>query len=100
MKAIEEDFVLETTKKKKDKTKSKKWDKCLADYKNYFNECKIHYKNSQKGDQTALSLYPYMRDKWEVLKKRIIKAHKNKCLTEKQIQKVFKINMEIVKTYF
>lgn len=100
MKAIENGSVLETDNKRKDKAKSKKWDKYLADYKNYFKEYKRQYKNSKKGDQTALSQYPYMRAKWEVLKERIIKAHGNKCLTEKQIQKVVKINMKIVKTCF
>lgn len=100
MKAIENGFVLETTEKKKDKVKSKKWDKYLVDYKNYFKEYKRQYKNAQKGDQTALSQYPYMRAKWEVLKERIIRAHGNKYLTEKQIQKVVKINMKIVKASF
>jgi hypothetical protein len=100
MRAVEEGFVAETTKKRKDKSKSKKWDKYLADYKNYYKEYKKHYKNSQKGDQIALSQYPYMRAKWEVLKERILKAHSNKCLTEKQIKKVVKINMKIVKACF
>jgi len=100
MKAIEEGIVLETTKKKKDKTKSNKWDKYLADYKNYFNEYKRHYENFQKGDKIALSQYPYMRAKWEFIKERIIKAHANKCLTKKQIQKVVKINLEMAKVSF
>jgi hypothetical protein len=100
MKAIEDGLLLETTKMRKDKAKSKKWDKYLADYKNYFKEYKRYYKNSQNGDQTALSQYPYMRAKWEVLKERIIKAHGNKCLTEKQIQKVVKINMKMVRACF
>jgi hypothetical protein len=57
---------------RKDQTKSKKWDKYLADYKNYFKEYKRQYK-SLKWDQIALSQYPYMRAR-EVLKERIIKA--------------------------
>jgi hypothetical protein len=100
MKAVEEGFVLETTKKKKTKTKSKKWDKYLADYKNYFKEYKRQYKKSQNGDQIALSQYPYMRARWEVLKERIIKAQGNNCLTMKQIQKVTKINLKIVNACF
>jgi hypothetical protein len=96
MKAIEAGFELETTKIKK----SKKWDKCVADYKNYFKEYKKQYKNSQNGDQTSLMLYPYMRARWEIIKERIIDAHSNKYLTEKQIQKVVKINMKIVKACF
>ncbi|EIA09681.1 hypothetical protein [Flavobacterium frigoris] len=100
MKAIEDGFVLETTNKKKRKTESNKWDKCLTDYKNYFEEYKKHYKNSQNGDKFSLSQYPYMRARWEVLKERIIKAHSNNSLTKKQIQKVVNINMKIVKIYF
>lgn len=100
MKAIEDGFVLKTTKKRKDKSRSNKWDKYLDDYKNYFEEYKKHYKNSQNGDVVSLSQYPYMRAKWEVLKDRIIKAHGDKCLTKNQIQRVIKINMKIVKACF
>ncbi|HEY4618850.1 MAG TPA: hypothetical protein VIH09_11715 [Flavobacterium sp.] len=100
MKAIENGFVLETTEKRKDKARAKKWDKYLADYKNYFKEYKRQYKNAQKGDEIALSQYPYLRAKWEVLKERILKAHGNRILTDKQIQKVVKINMKIVKACF
>jgi hypothetical protein len=100
MKAIEDGFVLETTDQKKSKSQSGKWDKCVSDYKNYFKEYKKHYKRSQNGDKTSLSQYPYMRARWEFLKERIIKAHSNNCLTKKQIQKVVKINMKIVKASF
>jgi len=96
MKAIETGFVIETTKKKN----SKKWDKCVADYENYFKEYMKHYNYSQNGDQTSLRLYPYLRARWETLKERIFDAHSNKYLTEKQIQKVVKINMKIVKAVF
>ncbi|MFT7334832.1 MAG: hypothetical protein ACI9M1_000725 [Porticoccaceae bacterium] len=41
-----------------------------------------------------------MRARWEIIKERIIDAHSNKYLMEKQIQKVFKINMKIVKACF
>ncbi len=100
MKAIENIFVLENTSRKNSKGKGNKWDKCLTDYKNYFKEYKKHYENSKNGDQVSMSQYPYMRARWEVLKERIIKAHSNNCLTKKQIQKVVKINMKIVKTCF
>jgi hypothetical protein len=100
MKAVEERPVLGAIKKGKDKTKSKKWDRFLADYKNYFLEYKRHYKDAQNGDQIALSQYPYMRGKCEVLRELISKAHSNNCLTKKQIKKAVEINPKIVKACF
>jgi calcineurin-like phosphoesterase family protein len=100
MKAVEKSLVLDTMEKGKSKTKSKKWDKYLADYKNYFKEYKKQYKSAQNGDQIALSQYPYMRAKWEALKKRMIKAKDNNSLNEIQVQKVDKINMKTVQLAF
>lgn len=97
MKTIENVFVLENTMKKKDRIHTNKWDKYLDDYDNYVKEYKKHYKNSQNGDEVSLSLYPYMREKWENIKERIIKGYYKKCLTKKQVKRVIKINMKIVK---
>jgi hypothetical protein len=41
-----------------------------------------------------------MKEKWENLKKRLIKAYNNKRLSERQIKRVIKINMKIVKASF
>ena len=100
MKASENFFVLENTMKRRGKIHTNKWDKYLDDYDNYVKEYKKHYKNSQNGDEISLSLYPYMREKWEDLKERIIKAYDKKCLTKKQVKRVIKINMKIVKSCF
>jgi ribonucleotide reductase alpha subunit len=54
------------------------------------------YLNAQKGDERAITLYPYMKEKWEALKKRLVKAYNNKRLSEKQERRVIKINMKIV----
>lgn len=100
MKASENIFVAENTIKRRSKIHHNKWDKYLDDYNNYFKEYKKHYKNSQNGDEVSLSLYPYMRAKWEVLKERITKAIDKKCLTKKQVKRVTKINMKIFLNYF
>lgn len=100
MKAIKDGFVLETTDQKKSKSQSGKWDKCVSDYKNYFKEYKRQYKNAQNGDHIALSQYPYMRDRWEALKGRMIEAKDNNCLTQTQVQKVDKINVKTAQLAF
>jgi len=100
MKAVEKELVLHTTEKVMDKSKSKKWDKYLADYKNYFKEYKRQYKNAQNGDQIALSQYPYMRDRWEALKGRMIEAKDNNSLTQTKAKKVDKINVKTVQLDF
>jgi hypothetical protein len=100
MKAVEKGLVLDTAENGNSKNKSKKWDKYLADYKNYFNEYKRQYKNAQNGDQVALSQYPYMRDRWEALKGRMIEAKDNNCLTQTQAEKVDKINVKTVQLDF
>ena len=100
MKASENIFGEANTIKRRDKIQSpqhnNKWDRYLDDYNNYLKEYKKHFKNSQNGDEISLSLYPYMKAKWEVLKERIAKASAEKRLTEKQIKRVSKINMKIV----
>jgi hypothetical protein len=100
MKAVEKELVLHTTEKVTDRSKSKKWDKYLADYKNYFKEYKRQYKNAQNGDQIALSQYPYLRARWEALKGRMIKAKENNCLTQTQVEKVDKINVKTIQLAF
>lgn len=94
MKASENVFVLENTMKRSGKVQLNKWDKYLDDYDNYVKEYKKHYENSQNGCAISLSLYPYMREKWEDIKERIIKGYEKKCLTKKQIKRVIKINMK------
>jgi hypothetical protein len=100
MKASENFFVLENTMKRRGKIHTNKWDKYLDDYDNYINEYRKHYENSQNGDEISLSLYPYMRAKCEDLRDLIINAYDKKCLTKKQVKRVIKINMKIVKSCF
>ncbi|MBG6109447.1 hypothetical protein H4V97_001627 [Flavobacterium sp. CG_23.5] len=95
MKASEKFFVLENAPKREYTIGNHKWDKCLDDYYNYVKEYKMHYKKSKEGNEMSLSLYPYMKEKWQSLKKRIHRAYQNKRLNEKQIERV--VNMKIVK---
>lgn len=97
MKASEKFFVLENAPKKECAIGSHKWDRCLDDYYNYDNEYKKHFKKSKEGNEMSLSLYPYMKQKWQALKKRINKAYQNKLLNEKQIERV--VNMKIIKVF-
>lgn len=100
MKASEHIFADAKTIKRTEKIlipqPNNKWDRYLDDYNNYLKEYKKHFKNSQNGDVISLSLYPYMKEKLEVLKERIAKAGEEKRLTEKQIKRVSKINIKIV----
>ncbi|MEZ7499974.1 hypothetical protein QO200_14640 [Flavobacterium sp. Arc3] len=100
MKAIQKVLLLEKTGKENEVTVSNKWDRYLDDYNNYVKEYNKHYLNALKGDQRSISLYPYMKEKWESLKKRLIKAYNNKRLSDRQIRRVVKINMKIVKACF
>ena len=100
MRANERVLVLENVEQIKDNTRDCKWDRYLDDYNNYVKEYNKHYLNAQKGDERSISLYPYMKEKWEALKKRLVKAYNNKRLSEKQVRRVIKINMKIVKVYF
>ena len=100
MRANERVLVLENVEQIKDNTRDCKWDRYLDDYNNYVKEYNKHYLNAQKGDQRSIALYPYMKEKWETLKKRLIKAYNNKRLSERQIKRVIKINMKIVKASF
>lgn len=97
MKASEKFFALENTPKREHTIGNHKWDKCLDDYYNYVKEYKMHYKKSKEGNEMSLSLYPYMKEKWAALRKRINRAYENKRLNEKQIERV--VTMKIVKTH-
>lgn len=97
MKANEKFFLLESTPEREYIIGNHKWDKCLDDYNNYIKEYKMHYKKSKEGNEMSLSLYPYMKEKWQALKKRINKAYANKRLNEKQIERV--VTMKIVKAF-
>ncbi|WP_091089277.1 hypothetical protein [Flavobacterium gillisiae] len=100
MRAIEKVLVLEKRAIGKENTGNEKWDRYLDDYNNYVKEYNKHYLNALKGDERSISLYPYMKEKWEALKKRLVKAYNNKRLSDRQIRRVVKINTKIVKAYF
>ena len=92
MGANEKLMIIENTAKKENRIGDNKWDKYLDDYCNYVKEYKIHYKKSIAGNKISLSLYPYMQQKWESLKKRINKAHKNNRLNDEQIERLIDMN--------
>jgi hypothetical protein len=75
-----------------------KWDKCLDDYENYLKEYIKDYKKSLKGNLVSLSKYPYMKAKSEALCKRLNDAQNKGFLTEKQVNKISKIQMKILYT--
>jgi hypothetical protein len=79
------------------KVKIAKWDKRLDDYNNYVKEYIKHYKKSLTGNVVSLTKYPYMKIKSELLAERLNKAQIKCNLTERQIKRVLKIKMKLVK---
>ncbi|TRX15925.1 hypothetical protein [Flavobacterium franklandianum] len=75
-----------------------KWDKCLDDYKNYLKEYIKHYKKSLKGNLISLSKYPYLKAKSEALSEQLTGAQNEGLLTEKQIQRITKIQIKTLYT--
>ena len=72
----------------------KKWDKCLDDYENYTKEYIKQYKKSLKGNLISLSNYPYMKARSEALCEQLNRAQNQGLLTEKQLQRISKIQMK------
>lgn len=70
-----------------------KWDKLLTDYENYLKEYLENYKKSLKGCRLSLTKYPYMKEKSNVLKKKLNKANKKGLLTTKQLARVIKVKL-------
>jgi hypothetical protein len=73
---------------------SKKWDKCLDDYENYTKEYIKQYKMSLKGNLISLSKYPYMKVKSEALCQQLYNAQNKSILTEKQVNRMSKIQIK------
>lgn len=94
MKEKEVEIISKNTKIYSDKS-LKKWNRCLDDYNNYLKEYIKHYKKSIKGDTVSLSKYPYMKAKSEVLQHQLSDARKKSLLTEKQIKRLSKIQIQI-----
>lgn len=85
----------------KDDTQKKgpnKWEKCLDDYDNYTKEYIKQYKKSLKGNGISLSKYPYMKAKSDALCEKLEKAKNQGFLTEKQLQRISKIQQKIMNT--
>ena len=76
----------------------KKWDKCLDDYENYTKEYIKQYKKSLKGNFISLSQYPYMKARSEALCEQLNTAQDKGLLTEKQLQRISKIQMKTLYT--
>ena len=93
-------LVMENTGTTRHNVGDSKWDICLDDYNNYVKEYNKHYLQAQNGDLRSLSLYPYMKEKWETVKKRLVKAYRKKRLSDRQIRRVVKINMKVVNAFF
>lgn len=75
-----------------------KWDKYLIDYNNYTKEYIKHYKKSIDGNSNSLLKYPYMKAKSEALYAKLFDAQEKKFLTEKQIERIYKIQLKIANT--
>lgn len=73
----------------------KKWSKCIDDYNNYLKEYIKHYKKSINGNTVSLCKYPYMKAKSEALHEQLSDAQKKFLLTEKQIKRIAKIQIQI-----
>jgi hypothetical protein len=69
----------------------------LDDY-NYVKEYNKHYLSAQKESKIDSIISLYEREMGK--EKRPIKAYNNKRLSERQIKRVIKINMKIVKASF
>jgi uncharacterized SAM-dependent methyltransferase len=89
--------VLDTTGEISKKTIAINWENQFVDYTNYAKEYITHYKRAQQGDEVSLSIYPYMRVKWEELNNSLSTATTENLLTEKQIKKILKIQNKILK---
>lgn len=96
MRVNEKVLVMENTGTSKHNVGNSKWDMCLDDYNNYVKEYNRHYLKAQKGDLRSLSLYPYMKQKWESVKKRLVKAYNKERLSEQQVKRIAKINTKVV----
>ena len=92
------EIVSSAPKKNSSKHLSKKWDKYLDDYNNYLKEYLKHYKKSLKGNLISLSKYPYMRARSLALYERLFDAMNKSILTEKQVKRIYKIQIRIIAT--
>jgi hypothetical protein len=92
------EIVSSIPKKNSTKHLSKKWDKYLDDYNNYLKEYLKHYKKSLKGNLISLSKYPYMRARSLALYERLFDAMNKSILTEKQVKRIYKIQIRIIAT--
>ena len=91
----ENKIISTTIKNCVDKPLNNKWEKCLDDYKNYTKEYIKHYKKSLQGNSVSLSIYPYMKVRSEALYEQLFDAKNKSLLTEKQIKKMYKIQIQI-----
>ncbi|HEY6143995.1 MAG TPA: hypothetical protein VIV55_11325 [Flavobacterium sp.] len=83
-----------TTKNSPEKPLNNEWDKYLEDYYNYTKEYIIQYKKSLQGNSISLSIYPYLKVRSEVLYEQLFDARQKSQLTETQIKRLDKIQIE------
>jgi hypothetical protein len=94
MKEKEVEIISKKTENYSEKS-LKKWNKCLDDYNNYLKEYIKHYKKSLNGNTVSLSKYPYMKAKSEAIYEQLSYAQKRSLLSEKQIKRLSKIQIQI-----
>jgi hypothetical protein len=94
--SFEDQIAIENSCSKK--SLRNKWDKCLDDYENYTIDYIKQYKKSLKGNGISLSKYPYMKAKAEALLEQLNTAQNKGLLTEKQLQRISKIQMKTLYT--
>ncbi|WP_304197136.1 hypothetical protein [Flavobacterium alvei] len=80
------------------KISTKKWDKRLADFKNYTKEYLKQYKKSLKGNFVSFCKYPYLKAKSEALYEELNEAQSQGILTEKQLIQKSKTEIKIGST--
>lgn len=81
------------------KPNTNKWDNYLIDYNNYLKTYIKHYKRSVKGNLKSLAIYPYMKLKAEVIRKKLIYAERKNILNNEQLKKLSKIKLKIIKIF-
>lgn len=94
MEQKENNITSTTIKNSSEKPLNNEWDKYLEDYNNYTKEYIIQYKKSLEGNSTSLSLYPYLKVRSEVLYEQLFDAQQKSLLTETQIKRLDKIQIE------
>ena len=85
--------------KNTEKPNTNKWDNYLTDYNNYLKTYIKHYKKSVKGNLKSLAIYPYMKLKSDIIRKKLKYAERKNILSNQQLKKLSKIKLKIIKIF-